>query len=186
MANIAPPLKPIACHNSLLSPFFPDDFCHITMNIPNKIIRTEMNLRKVYGKLGDWSKPKLSMTIPIIICPNIGIKAVCIAPSFGKIMILTVSPHRPHIPPSHDHQGSVENNSRSIKTPPFSQRVTIRRKIVPIEKDTKEAIKGDTTACRKREFAAVCMGVSTPKKNMGIRYHIAFQSVDIRNGDGQK
>ena len=88
--------------------------------------------------------------------------------------MLTVSPHNPQIPPSHDHQGSVANNFLSIKTPPFSQRVIIRRKIVPTEKETKEAIKGDTTDCRNREFAAVCMGVRTPKKNMGIRYHIAF------------
>ena len=99
-------------------------------------------------------------------------RAVCIAPSLGNIMIFTVSPHNPHIPPNHDHQGSLENNSMSINTPPFSQRVTISRKIVPIVKDTNEAIKGDVTDCRRREFAAVCLGVSTPKKNIGIRYHI--------------
>ena len=33
-------------------------------------------------------------------------------------------------------------------------------------------MKGDTTDCRKREFAAVCIGVNNPKKNMGLRYHI--------------
>ena len=49
IANIAPPLNPIVCHKSLLSPFFPDDFCHITINIPTKIIRTEINLRNVNG-----------------------------------------------------------------------------------------------------------------------------------------
>ena len=94
------------------------------------------------------------------------------APSLGKMIIFTVRPHNPQTPPNHAHHGSVENNSLSINTPPFSQRVTIRRKIVPTEKDTKEAINGDITDCRKREFAAVCIGVNTPKKNMGIRYHI--------------
>ena len=108
------------------------------------------------------------------------------APSLGKMMIFTVRPHKPHTPPNHAHHGSDENNSLSIKIPPFSQRVTIRRKIVPTEKDTKEAINGDTTDCRKREFAAVCIGVNTPKKNMGIRYHILVYSVGISNRTYQK
>ena len=78
--------------------------------------------------------------------------------------MLTVSPHNPQIPPSHDHQGRVANNSLSIKIPPFSQRVIIRRKIVPTEKETKEAIKGDVTDCRKREFAAVYVGLTLLKR----------------------
>lgn len=103
------------------------------------------------------------------------------APSLGKIMIFTVNPHNPHTPPSHDHHGSFENNSMSINIPPFSQRVMIRRKIVPTENDTSEATNGDITDCLKREFAAVCMGVSTPKKNIGIRYHIINRVVVMKN-----
>lgn len=72
-------------------------------------------------------------------------RAVCMAPSFGNMIMLTVSPQRPQIPPNHAHHGSVENNLQSIATPPFWQIVTIVKNIVPIVNDTSEAINGETT-----------------------------------------
>lgn len=84
-----------------------------------------------------------------------GIRAVCIAPSLGNMMMLTVNPHKPQIPPSHAHQGRVENKLPSILMPPFSQKVTISKNMVPTENETNEAIKGEITDCRSRELAAV-------------------------------
>ena len=43
--------------------------------------------------------------------------------------------------------------------------------MVPIVKETKEAMKGETTDFRKRELAAVCIGVNTPNRKIGIKYH---------------
>ena len=92
-------------------------------------------------------------------------------------MMLTVNPHRPHTPPNHAHHGSWENNCLSISIPPFSHKVTMKRKTVPMKKDTNDAMKGETTDCRKREFAAVCIGVKTPRRNIGIKLIIKLKKI---------
>ncbi len=44
--------------------------------------------------------------------------------------------------------------------------VAANRNRVPIEKETSEETKEELTDRRKLEFAAVCIGVNTPKKKI--------------------
>ncbi len=58
-------------------------------------------------------------------------------------------------------------------------KVAASRNKVPIEKETREATKEESTDCRKREFAAVCIGVNTPKKKIVNRYIIIYYGRSI-------
>lgn len=154
MAKTAPPLKPIICQISTLS-LFTFCLCQITINIPAIMMQIEMKRWDVKTNCWEFNHPKLSMKMPMTICPNIGIKAVCMAPSFGKIKIFTVKPHKPQAPPSQDHHGSEEKIFESKNKVPFSINVIKAKKNVPIEKETNDAIKGEMTYCLSLELAAV-------------------------------
>ena len=169
IANTAPPLTPASCHGSRFPSKAFSPFLITTMQTPAIISVSAARRRQVNGQTCAQNHPKLSINIPMPICPSIGISAVCTLPSLGKMTILTVSPYSPQTPPSQAHQGRLPARSPSKPSVPFCNSVARARKTVPTVNDTSEAASGETTDSLSLEFAAVCTGVSAPSMNISSK-----------------